>query len=325
MDAPEMNQTAPPTLNHVVGQKRAVEILKIALEAHFNQRATVSGDLAMGHILMAGPAGTGKSMLSELVALELGVQMHSELAQNLVKPEQVQGLMMMAAAGDVVFVDELHETPPSCQTTLYRCLEERKLFLGGNRKSITLPPFCFIGATTDTWSLTKSLRDRFRIHLTLTHYSEDELVQLVGQRAKRLGWAMADDAVQAIAARGRGVPRLALRLLEAARRFWMSKTDNGPVITLDHVLETCRVEGVDTVGLDTNERLYLELLREAQGPLRLNIIASQMSLPRRTVERCIEADLIRLGLVTKSDAGRMLTAAGIAHLNAPAQQPVSGT
>lgn len=304
---------SPPTLDHVIGQRRAVNQLRTALAAHYNDRAVGSG-IALPHLLLVGPPGVGKSMLGGIVAAELGSQLHEELAQNVLTPGHLHGLMMLAEPGDVVFVDEIHETPPTVQTTLYRCLEEGRLFLGRHRKSITLPAFTFIGATTDEWALAKPLRDRFKIVLRLEHYLEEEMMQLIQQRTKRLGWPIEEAAMAGIACRGRGTPRLAIRLLEAARRT--ARAEDVCMITEWHVRRMCDVEGVDRLGLDPLERRYLELLREAQRPLRLNVIATQLALPRRTIEAVIESELIRLGLVMKNEEGRMLTAAGAQHLGA---------
>lgn len=313
MSDENINQGAPPTLDHVIGQKRAVSQLRTALDALFNDRAAQhKGEIALPHILLVGPAGVGKSMLSAIVAAELGSTLHEELAQNIATPGHLQGLMMLAEPTDVVFVDELHELPGYVQTTLYRTLEERRLFLGGDRKSVTLPPFTFVAATTDEFRLTKPLRDRFKIVLRLEHYSEAELLELLHQRAKRLHWPITEEAIRGIASRGRGTPRIAIRLLEGARRY--SRAENADSITEQHLARMCGVEGVDVLGLDFLERRYLETLREAQGPVRLNLIATRLSLPRRTIEAVIESELIRLGLITKDDDGRMLTAAGAKHL-----------
>ena len=123
-------------------------------------------------------------------------------------------------------MDEVHELSETVQVSLYRALEERKLFLGGNRKPIMLPPFTLIGATTDEYLLTPSMRDRFKILLRLTHYSDDEMSLLVSQRAKRLGWEIDSRCVAGLASRSRGVPRLAVRLLDSAKRTASSKGED---------------------------------------------------------------------------------------------------
>lgn len=303
----------PPTLDHVVGQRRAVQQLRVALDAHFNDRATAEGgEAALPHLLMVGPPGVGKSTLAQIVARELGCPLHEELAQNLLTPGHVHGLMMLIEPGGVVFLDEIHELLPPCQTVLYRCLEERRLFLGGSKKSIVLPAFTFIGATTDEWSLNKPLRDRCKIVLRLEHYDRSEITELISHRAKRLGWGIDDLAVEGLAQRSRGTPRIAVRLLEASRR--QSRAESSDRITEKHFHQMCDVEGVDALGLDVTERRYLHLLRQAQGPVRLNVLATQLALPRRTIESVVEGELIRLGLVTKTEEGRSLTAAGVQHL-----------
>ena len=306
-----LNEQIVPTLDHVVGQARAVAVLKTAIDAYFFERSKVGDAQAFPHTLITGPAGTGKTLLSEIVSRELAANLHIELAQNIKFPEQVHGLLMLLEPGDVLFLDEVHELPQMAQVTLYRALEDGKLFLG-KQLIVTLPPFTLIGATTDEFLLTKSMRDRFRLVLRLTHYSDDEMAKLVHQRAKRLGWSIDDNAIAAIGKRSRGVPRLAVRLLEATKRI--ASAEGTESLTAAHVERMCQMEGIDFLGLDHIEQQYLRLLREADSPVRLNIIATHLGLPRRTIEAVIEADLIRLGLVTKTEKGRMLTATGRQHL-----------
>jgi Holliday junction DNA helicase RuvB len=170
-----------------------------------------------------------------------------------------------------------------------------------------------IGATTDEHHLSRSCRERFRIHIRLTHYSDEEMFLLIRQRAKRLGWLIEDDAVRLLAGKSRGTPRLAVRFLESAKRQASSEeTDN---ITVAHVHRMCEIEQIDSLGLDAVEQRYLRILREAEGAVRLNVIATTMGLPRQSIEM-FEADFIRLGLITKTEKGRMLTARGIEHLAA---------
>jgi len=306
---PDFDNQVVPTLNHVVGQARAVNVLRTGLDAYYSERLKGGEVQAFPHLLMCGPAGTGKTLLSEIVARELCCNLHTELAQNLRTSQQIHGLMMLLEPGDVLFLDEIHELQNV--VALYRALEERKLFLGGGRQSITLPPFCLIGATTHEFMLPTSMRDRFRILLRLSHYSNEEVTQLVSQRAKRLGWSLEQAAADAIAARSRGVPRLAIRLLDSTRRCALAEDDD--LIKVDHVRAMCEMEGICCLGFDAIEQRYLQLLREGQGPVRLNVLATHLGLPRQSIEM-FEADFIRLGLISKSDKGRMLTPVGIDHL-----------
>jgi Holliday junction DNA helicase RuvB len=307
---PNTNSQIVPTLDHVIGQKTGVAVLRTAIESYFYDRTKSSEEQAFPHLLITGPAGTGKTLLSEICAREVACNLHIELAQNIKTPEHVHGALMMLEPGDIWFCDEIQELPPAAQVTLYRALEERKLFLG-KKHVVTLPSFCLIGATTDEHLLTRSMRERFRIHLRLTHYSDDETFLLIQQRAKRLRWTIEDDAVRQLATKSRGTPRLAVRLLESAKR--QASAAGTDLITAAHVEEMCRTEQIDFLGLDAVEQRYLHILREGEGPVRLNVIATQMGLPRQSIEM-FESDFIRLGLISKSEKGRMLTAKGIEHL-----------
>jgi len=309
---PTTNSHVVPTLDHVVGQARAVSILRTAISSYFYERTKAKEEQAFPHLLMTGPAGTGKTLLSETVAREVACTLHTELAQNVRTPEQVHGALMMLEPGDIWFLDEIHELHPTAQVTLYRAVEERKLFLG-KRHVVTLPSFCLIGATTDEHRLSRSCRERFRLHIRLTHYTDEEMFLLIRQRAKRLGWTIVDDAVRLLAGKSRGTPRLAVRFLESSKRQASSEeTDN---ITVAHVHRMCEIEQIDSLGLDAVEQRYLRILREAEGAVRLNVIATTMGLPRQSIEM-FEADFIRLGLITKTEKGRMLTPKGIEHLAA---------
>lgn len=304
-----------PTLNHVIGQTRAVAVLRTAIDAYFHDRTKSAEEQAFPHLLMTGPAGTGKTLLSEIVARECASNLHTELAQNIRTPEHVHGALMMLEPGDIWFCDEIHELSQTAQVTLYRALEERKLFLG-KKHVVTLPAFCLIGATTDEHLLTRSMRERFRIHLRLTHYSEEEMARVIQQRAKRLGWTIEEDAIRQLSSRSRGTPRLAVRFLESGKR--QASAEGEDVITAAHVERMYAIQEIDRLGLDAVEQRYLQILREGEGPVRLNVIATQMGLPRQSIET-FEADFIRLGLITKTEKGRMLTAKGHEHLTATAE------
>lgn len=306
-----MNKPLISSLDHVVGQQRAVAVLRTALDAYWHDRSKSDEPHPFPHLLMCGPGGTGKTLLTELIANELCTKVVVELAQNISSIGQMQGLLMMLEPEHILLIDEVHELSDTVQVCLYRAVEERLLFLGGNRKPITLPPFTLIGATTDEHLLTTSMRDRFKILLRLTHYSDEEMRLLLSQRAKRLGWEIDEDCLCELAKRSRGVPRLGVRLLDAAKRIASANATDE--ILHDHIRQMIAIEGVDDLGFDPVEQRYLALLKEHQGPLRLNVLSTHLGLPKATIEM-FERDFIRLDLITKSDKGRSLTPKGIEHV-----------
>ena len=308
----DTNSQVVPTLNHVIGQKTAVAVLRTAIDAYFHDRTKATEEEAFPHLLISGPAGTGKTLLSEIVSREVACKLTINLAQTIRTPEHVHGALMMLEPGEIWFVDEIQDLSSAAQVTLYRALEERKLFLG-KKHVVTLPSFCLIGATTDEHLLTRSMRERFRIQIRTTHYSDEETFLLIQQRAKRLRWTIEDDAVRQLASKSRGIPRLAVRLLESAKR--QASAAGTDLITVAHVETMCRTEQIDSLGLDAVEQKYLRILHEAEQAVRLNVIATQMGLPRQTIEM-FESDFIRLGLISKSEKGRTLTTKGTEHLAA---------
>ncbi len=298
--------STPPTFDHVTGQANAVRQLKTAVDSYFHSRSLASCQ-PFPHTLLTGPSGTGKTLLSELIAQEICVKLHVELAQNLTSQESVRAVLMSLEPEDCLFIDEIHELRH--QVTLYRALEEGKLFIG-KKHAVDLPPFCLIGATTHEYMLNRSMRDRFLIHARLSHYSESEMFCIVNQRAARSGMRMEPQALREIARRSRGVPRIAVRLLEASQR--VANACTASQVNIGHVRRMCFEANIDLLGFDWTEQNYLKTLRE-EGTTRLNVLASALGIPTKSVAT-MEEDFIRLGLVTKSDKGRMLTPKGVEHL-----------
>jgi Holliday junction DNA helicase RuvB len=200
------------------------------------------------------------------------------------------------------------------QTALYLALDKQCVFVkGGNAtpQGIPIANFSLLLATTDEFCILQPLRDRMKLMLRYEFYSEPELVQILLHRSRVLGWTIGETLLPEIAQRSRGTPRLALRLLQACHRVCRSLGETE--ITPEHLERACQLEQIDDVGLGPNEQQYLGML--AEGPQRLNVLASRLALPTRTVSQVIEAFLIRAGLVAKDHHGiRQLTAKGRDHL-----------
>ena len=153
------------------------------------------------------------------------------------------------------------------------------------------------------------MRDRLLI-LRFQFFSRTELVEVLRHRSRALAWGVEDTVFPEIARRSRGTPRLALRLLQACRR--VCRAEGQDTITADHLNRACELEGIDLLGLGPVDQHYLAVL--ADGASRLNVIASRLGLPTRTVAEVVEPFLIRVGLIVKDDQGRReLTAEGRDH------------
>ncbi len=308
--AHEINDASPTSLEHLIGQKSVVDQVKVALDAAHQDSLPFPSTLAVG------PAGCGKTQVAKVISVEMCSDFHEVLGQAIASAADFNALLLGAKDRDVVLIDEAHELEKEYQTALYLALDQKKIFLQGGRsgrtpQSIPLADFTLLLATTDEFRLLQPLRDRMKLALRFEFYSEVELAELLRQRSHAMQWKVADKIYHRIAQRSRGVPRLALRLLQACRRVCRSEGEQA--ITLAHLERACQLEQTDILGLGPTEQAYLSIL--ADGTNRLNVIASRLGLPAKTVSEVCEPFLLRAGLLVKDDDGkRQLTAEGREHL-----------
>jgi len=303
----EVNDFSPTSLSHIVGQRSVVEQVHVALDAAFEDSRK------MDSCLMVGPPGCGKSALAQVIAAEMATDFHEVLGQSIATSADLNALLLAAQEKSIVHIDEAHELKKEFQTALYLAVDQRKLLLSGGKSIQSLPiaDFTLLLSTTDEYCLLQPLRDRMRLLLRFEFYSSDELTTVLKHRSKCLRWDIEEQVLPLIAQRARGTPRLALRLLQACYRVCRSGGEE--TITIEHLKRACSLEQVDGVGLGPVEQKYVSIL--ADGPKRLNVIASVIGLPSRTISQVTEPFLIRAGLVIKDDQGRrQLTTAGYEHV-----------
>ena len=306
--ANEINDVTPTALNHMIGQQSVVAQVKVALDA-----AQEDGQ-KFDHSLLVGPPGIGKTQMATLISQEMASEFHEILGQSIKNAGDLNAVLLAAKDRDIIHIDECHELKKEYQTALYRAIEGRKLFIQGRStrvQSIPLADFTLLLSTTDEYCLLQPLRDRCRLILRFQFYDEDELATILQQRSRALNWPVDEAAFPLIAQRSRGTPRLSLRLLQSARRVCRSEGEKN--ITLGHLEIAFQLEQIDCCGLGPTEQQYLRILGE--GDCRLNVVASRIGLPSRTVSQVTEPFLIRADLVVKDDQGRrQLTQKGREHL-----------
>ncbi len=209
----------PRRLEDFVGQESLREQLSVAIEA-----AGARGD-ALDHLLLAGPPGLGKTSLAQIVAAELEVPFVQTAGPALERKGDIAAFLTALEPRSVFFVDEIHRLPRTLEETFYPAMEDHKLPItvgqgaGARVVTLDLPPFTLVGATTRTGLLTTPLRDRFGIQARLEPYGVEDLAQIVRRSAGILEIALDDEGAVAIAARSRGTPRVANRLLKRVRDF----------------------------------------------------------------------------------------------------------
>jgi Holliday junction DNA helicase RuvB len=305
----EINDVAPSALKHIVGQKSVLGQVSVALEAAFADQKKFDSALLVG-----GP-GLGKSQLASVIAQEMATNYQECIGNSLKFGSDLNALLLSAKDKDVVHIDEAHEMSKELQTSLYLAIDQRKLFIPGPKgkpSAIPIADFTLLLSTTDEYCLLQPLRDRMKLVLRFQFYSDEELTIILQQRSHGLGWVVDAEVQPLVAQRARGTPRLALRLLQSCRR--VCRAEGGKTIKLEHLEKACDLEGIDALGLGPVEQSYLRAL--ADGTSRLNVVASMLGLPPRTVSHVTEPFLIRAGLLIKDDQGkRLLTEKGREHLS----------
>ncbi len=316
----------PQVLADFVGQRRARENLKVFIDA-----AKVRGD-ALDHVLFHGPPGLGKTTLAQIVARELGANFRATSGPVIAKAGDLAALLTNLEPRDVLFIDEIHRLNPAVEEILYPAMEDFQLDLiigeGPAARSvrIDLPPFTLVGATTRRGLLTTPLRDRFGIPLALEFYEIDELELIVKRGARVLNIELTPDGAREIAARARGTPRVAGRLLRRVRDFALVAGAK----VIDRVKADAaltRLE-VDQIGLDALDRRYLRCVAVdfGGGPVGIDTMAAALSEPRDAIEDIIEPYLIQKAFLQRTPRGRVLTPRAFLHmgLTPPNQAPAAG-
>ncbi len=304
----------PQTLDDFVGQADARANLRV-----FIQSAKQRGE-AMDHTLFHGPPGLGKTTLAQIMARELGVGFRMTSGPVLAKPGDLAAILTNLEPKDVLFIDEIHRLSPVVEEVLYPALEDFALDLvigegpAARTVRIELQPFTLVGATTRLGLLTTPLRDRFGIPTRLEFYTEDELDLIVTRGARLLGIPSDPEGTREIARRARGTPRIAGRLLRRVVDFVTVEGDGRLTQAIaDRALTRL---GVDYLGLDGNDRRYLNLLAEhyGGGPVGVETIAAALSEARDAIEEVIEPFLLQQGLILRTPRGRILGQKAWRHL-----------
>jgi len=262
----------------------------------------------------------GKTSLALIVAEELGVPIQLASGPAFERKGDVASQLTSLEPRSVFFVDEIHRLPRALEETFYPAMEDRQLPItvgqgaGARIVTLNLPPFTMIGATTRAGLLTTPLRDRFGVTLRLELYEPAELGLIVRRSAHILDTEIDPAGAETIAARSRGTPRVANRLLKRVRDF--AEVRGRGVIDAPTAAEALSLLEVDEAGLDRLDRDVLRALCEkfGGGPVGLSTLAIVVGEEPDTIEDVLEPFLLRSGFLMRTPRGRVATDRAYEHL-----------
>lgn len=304
----------PKSLSEYIGQEKVKENMKVYIDA-----ARMRGE-GLDHVLLYGPPGLGKTTLAGIIANEMGVSIRVTSGPAIEKQGDLAALLTNLNEGDVLFIDEVHRLNRSVEEVLYPAMEDSALDIiigkGPSARSIRLelPNFTLVGATTRAGQLSAPLRDRFGVVCRLEIYTPEELVQIVRRSSRILGIVIDESGAVEIAARSRGTPRIANRLLKRARDFAQVIGDG--VIDYKNAKRALDRMEIDKLGLDSVDRLLLTAMINNYngGPVGLDTIAAAIGEESITIEDVYEPYLMQIGFLSRTPRGRVVTPAGYRHL-----------
>lgn len=304
----------PDKLKDFIGQKKAVENLKISLEATKKRKEPLE------HVLLSGPPGLGKTSLAHIIAGEMGVSITATSGPAIERAGDLIGILTNLSEGDILFIDEIHRLAKVVEEFLYPAMENFQIdFIidkGPHAKTIKFNLKCFtlVGATTRAGLLSAPLRSRFGMFYHFDFYEKEDLIKIVTRSAGILGIQIDKEGAEEIAGRSRGTPRVVNRLLRRVRDWTEVKSDGR--ITREATRRALENHGIDGLGLDFIDRKVIQAMHSSYdgGPVGIEALASTMNEEPDTIVDIVEPFLLKLGLIKRTPRGRQLTNLAYKHL-----------
>jgi Holliday junction DNA helicase RuvB len=304
----------PRSIAEFIGQERIKKVLGMSIEA-----ARMRGEV-LDHVLFSGPPGLGKTSLAHIIARELGVNLRSTSGPAIERAGDLAAIVNDLDKGDVLFIDEIHRLARVVEEILYPAMEDFELNIvvgkgpGARTMKLAVKPFTMVGATTRSGLLSSPLRDRFGQHYHLDFYTPTDLSEIIRRSARLLGVPIDDEGAAELAARSRGTPRIANRLLRRVRDF--AQVNEAPMVTRQVALGALELLEIDSCGFDRMDRAILVAIIEKfdGGPVGVESLAAAVGEEPDTIGEVYEPYLLQEGFIARTARGRVATQRAYSHL-----------
>ena len=244
----------------VIGQDRTVELLLIAAVAH-------------GHVLIEGPPGSAKTLISRAVAHMLGAQFKRIQFTPDTTPAELNGqnairngehvFLPGAVFTNVLLADEINRTPPRTQAALFEPMQERQVTVDGRAHKLP-DPFLVIATQNPfehegVFVLPEGQLDRFLFKIELDYADADSELAMLNLPHK----GIAPDML------GEVRPLLGVVGLDKARQE-LETTEVSDAIGRAIVALGRRTRDIPGVQLGVSSRAMIHLVSAAKASARLN-------------------------------------------------------
>ena len=149
----------------------------------------------------------------------------------------------------------------------------------------------------------------------------EEMKEIIKRSARLLNMPMGAEALDRIAQASRFTPRIANRLLKRVRDY--AQVKNQRQVSGVIAQEALTLLGIDELGLEATDRKILLAIAQqfGGGPVGVKSIAATIGEEEETIEDVYEPYLMRLGFLTRTARGRMVTEQCKAYLKLSSSSP----